>query len=57
MLVTNQRLDKLAATQVDFTSHGMLNGTCLSAALKALCKFLAFSAIRKSIFNPASATG
>ncbi|KAG1727772.1 uncharacterized protein EDB91DRAFT_1013806, partial [Suillus paluster] len=37
MLVTNQWLDKLAATRVDFTSHGMLNGTCLSAALEALC--------------------
>ncbi|KAG2142346.1 hypothetical protein DEU56DRAFT_939653 [Suillus clintonianus] len=36
MLVTNQRLDKLAAARVDFTSRGMLNGTCLSAALEAL---------------------
>lgn len=29
MLVTNQRLDKLAVAQVDFTNQGMLNGTCL----------------------------
>ncbi|KAG1738088.1 uncharacterized protein EDB91DRAFT_1237791 [Suillus paluster] len=36
MLVTNQWLNKLTATQVDFTSRGMLNGTCLSAALEAL---------------------
>ncbi|KAG2159509.1 uncharacterized protein EDB93DRAFT_1237593 [Suillus bovinus] len=32
MLVTNQRLDKLAALHVDFTKHGMLNSTCLSDA-------------------------
>ncbi|KAG1846538.1 hypothetical protein F4604DRAFT_1884154 [Suillus subluteus] len=36
MLVMNQRLDKLAAARVNFTSCGMLNGTCLSAALEAL---------------------
>jgi hypothetical protein len=33
MLVTNQRLDKLAASRVDFTSRGMLKGTCLSEML------------------------
>ena len=27
MLLTNQRLDKLAAAQVDFVNHGMLQGT------------------------------
>ncbi|KAI0364600.1 hypothetical protein BV20DRAFT_955911, partial [Pilatotrama ljubarskyi] len=32
MLMTNQRLDKLAAARVDFTERGMLRGTCLSAA-------------------------
>lgn len=32
MLVTNQRLDKIAALRVDFTKCGMLNGTCLSDA-------------------------
>ncbi|KAG1720920.1 uncharacterized protein EDB91DRAFT_1240360 [Suillus paluster] len=36
MLVTNQRLSELAAACVDFESHGMLKGTCLSAELKAL---------------------
>ena len=30
MLLTNQRLDKLAAARVDFTDRGMLEGTCLS---------------------------
>lgn len=39
MLVTNQRLDKLAAARIDFKNRGMLNGTCLSATLKALSKF------------------
>jgi hypothetical protein len=33
MLLTNQRLDKLAAARVDFASHGMLEGTCLSSVL------------------------
>jgi hypothetical protein len=32
MLLTNQRLDKLAAARVDFAERGMLQGTCLSAA-------------------------
>ncbi|KAG1884298.1 hypothetical protein F4604DRAFT_1878722 [Suillus subluteus] len=36
MLVTNQRLDKLAASCIDFKSCGMLNGTCLSETLGAL---------------------
>jgi hypothetical protein len=30
MLLTNQRLDKLAASRVDFTRREMLQGTCLS---------------------------
>lgn len=29
MLLTNQRLDKLAAARVDFTSRGMLLGPCI----------------------------
>lgn len=33
MLVTNQRLDKLAASRADFTQRKMLDGTCLSAAV------------------------
>ncbi|KAG1730650.1 uncharacterized protein EDB91DRAFT_1239049 [Suillus paluster] len=36
MLVTNQHLDKLAAAQTDFTTRGMLDRTCLSAAINAL---------------------
>jgi hypothetical protein len=31
MLLTNQRLDKLAAARVDFANRGMLKGTCLSS--------------------------
>jgi hypothetical protein len=37
MLLTNQRLDKLAAARVDFTSRGMLNGTCLSEYMNCKC--------------------
>lgn len=36
MLLTNQRLDKLAASRVDFKSRGMLSGTCLSEAITTL---------------------
>jgi len=36
MLLTNQRLDKLAASRVDFTQRGMLDGTCLQSALTSL---------------------
>ncbi|KAI5980694.1 hypothetical protein EDD15DRAFT_2392728 [Pisolithus albus] len=36
MLVINQRLDKLAASQADFESRSMLHGTCLSTALAQL---------------------
>lgn len=36
MLLTNQRLDKLAASCVDFASQGMLHGTCLSNILKKI---------------------
>jgi hypothetical protein len=36
MLLTNQRLDKLAAAHVDFEAHGMLHGSCLSNALGEL---------------------
>ena len=41
MLLTNQRLDKLASARVDFMRRGMLNGTCLSdaAALIGKCFF------------------
>jgi hypothetical protein len=36
MLLTNQRLDKLAALRVDFAQRGMLKGTCLSSVLEEL---------------------
>lgn len=36
MLLTNQRLDKLAASTADFTARGMLSGTCLTAAWQEL---------------------
>jgi hypothetical protein len=36
MLLTNQRLDKLAASRVDFADRGMLRGTCLSYILEKL---------------------
>ena len=36
MLVTNQHLDKLAAMQVDFETHHMLEGSILSASIHAL---------------------
>ena len=37
MLLTNQRLDKLAAARIDFTSWGMLDGSVLDAALQSYC--------------------
>ena len=33
MLLTNQCIDKLAASPTDFAACGMLNGTCLSLVL------------------------
>ena len=35
MLLTNQWLDKIATSCVDFSSQGMLNQTCLSSAIGA----------------------
>jgi hypothetical protein len=40
MLITNTRNDKLAAARIDFSSRGMLAGTCLGDALKKLEKTL-----------------
>ena len=37
MLLTNQHLDKLAASCTDFARCGMLKGACLGKALKRLC--------------------
>jgi hypothetical protein len=42
ILLTNQRLDKLAATRINFTECGMLEGTCLSDALKFIGMFWRF---------------
>ena len=43
MLLTNQHINKLAAAQVDFADHGMLQGTCLSAAWdEILCTYSPF---------------
>jgi hypothetical protein len=36
MLITNARLNKLAAARVDFTSRGMLEGTALAAVLRLI---------------------
>ncbi|KIM74365.1 hypothetical protein PILCRDRAFT_80156, partial [Piloderma croceum F 1598] len=36
MLLTNQHLDKLAASRIDFAHRGMLQGTCLSYILEKL---------------------
>ena len=36
MLVTNQRLDQLAAAETDFMSCGMLDGSCVSFILSHL---------------------
>ena len=36
MLLTNQRLDKLAASRIDFAHRGMLRGTCLSYIIEKL---------------------
>jgi hypothetical protein len=36
MLTINTRNDKLAAARVNFSTRGMLNGSCLSEALQEL---------------------
>lgn len=38
MLLINQRVDKLAASRVDFQRRGMLKGTCLSHSLRLVRK-------------------
>ena len=40
MLVTNQRLDKLAASRIDFKDRGMLDGTVISNKLRVLRKYI-----------------
>ena len=46
MLLTNQRLDKLAAARVDFADRGMLQGTCLSAAWDEIHRMYSFFTIQ-----------
>jgi hypothetical protein len=43
MLVTNQCLDRLAASHVDFNGQGMLTGTILSSVLATLGKSVQYS--------------
>ena len=38
ILLINQRVDKLAASRVDFQRRGMLKGTCLLHVLRLVCK-------------------
>lgn len=38
MLLTNQRIDKLSATRIDFHERGMLEGTSKDAVLAGLRK-------------------
>jgi hypothetical protein len=45
MLLTNQRLDKLAASRIDFRNRGMLSGTCLSSVLAALGTHFIFTSL------------
>jgi hypothetical protein len=53
MLLTNQRLDKLAASRVDFARRGMLVGTCLSYALYVFAGQFQFSFLFLIIDNSA----
>jgi hypothetical protein len=51
MLLTNQRLDKLAAARVDFMERGMLASTCLSGThnqlgMPCIPSFIAYGAIQ-----------
>jgi hypothetical protein len=50
MLVTNQRLDKIAAARIDFTSRGMLYGPNLSSGFLAQ---LTTSSVNNDIPQPA----
>jgi hypothetical protein len=52
MLLTNQRLDKLAAAHVDFTERGMLDGTVLSAALATIGRSWSPSTSPHAIITP-----
>jgi hypothetical protein len=43
ILVSNQRLDQLAAARTDFSQRGMLNGSSLESILQARCMFFIHS--------------
>lgn len=43
MLLINSRLDKLAASRVDFEKRGMLKGTCFVDVLRKLREFEVFT--------------
>lgn len=47
MLLTNQRLDKLAAAQVDFVHRNMLDGTSLDWALSRLGAYIYYIKINR----------
>jgi hypothetical protein len=51
ILVTNQRLDQLAAARVDFAKRGMLDGTCLSYVLQQLGMYCSSSSSSENHFN------
>jgi hypothetical protein len=52
MLLTNQWLDKLAASHVNFTSRGLLQGTFLSSILEELCILLPWSLLKNTNTSP-----
>jgi hypothetical protein len=52
MLLTNQRLDKLAAARVDFNERGMLRGTCLSDVLERLGEYNCLLSPISKLINP-----
>ena len=45
MLLTNLRLDKIAAARVDFAARGMLVGSCLTAVASRLGEFTICSSL------------
>jgi len=49
MLLTNQRLDKLAASRVDFTKRGMLKGTGLLGVRSSFCQSSTFTLLSHNI--------
>lgn len=57
MLLTNQRLDKLAASRADFMNRGMLRGTCLSDKLYKLGKNLHYNTMFSLILMVGTRSG